>query len=96
VDEEVGYLTDAVGRLKGMAREINHESERTSEVQRALEGTLLQAQGMMKNGVRQIKTAHKSLTSSCSHMMVLMIYIVAAVLGVVFLSKLRNLLSWIF
>lgn len=96
VDEEVGFLTDSVARLKGMAKDISHESARTAEVQNALEASLLQAQGMMNNGVRHMKAAHRSLTGSCSHMMVLMVYIVAAVLAVVFLNKLRGFLSWIF
>ena len=50
----------------------------------------------MGAGVRKMRRLHREMAGSCGNMVVLALYAVVLVLGVVFLSRLRKLFSWIF
>jgi predicted RND superfamily exporter protein len=95
LDEEVVLLSDAVMRLKGMAKQIGEESKETGRVQEAVAKQMEAAQVAMTAGVRKMKRLHREMTSSCGHMLVLAIYAVVLVLGVVFLTKVKTFLGWI-
>lgn len=96
LDEEVGALSDAVGRLKGMASHIGHESVETGKIQEALAQQLEHAQVAMQAGVQTMKRIHRDMASSCGHMTLLVVYVVVLVVFVVAFGKIRALLRWIF
>jgi hypothetical protein len=95
LDEEVGALSHAVGKLKGLAAAIGEESRETGKVQDAVAKQLEAAQAVMNSGVKRMRKMHREMSSSCGHMLVLAIYAVALVLGVVFLSRVRTFLGYI-
>lgn len=95
LDEEVGALTHAVGKLKGLVTAIGEESRETGKIQDAVAKQLESAQATMNAGVKKMKRMHREMTSSCGHMLVLAIYAVALILAVVFLSRVKNFLGWL-
>ena len=97
LDAEVGALSSALGRLKGMAAQIGEEAKETGKIQDAIAEQLALGQAAMTSGLRKMKRMHREMSNSCGHMLVLAIYAVVLVLGVVFLSRIRRLLAhWFF
>lgn len=96
LDAEVGALSSALGRLKGMATQIGEEAKETGKLQDAIAEQLSRGQAAMTASVRKMKHMHREMTHSCGHMLVLAIYAVVLVLGVVFLSRIRRLFAHLF
>jgi hypothetical protein len=96
VDEEVGMLSDAVVKLKGMAKQIGDEAEETGKIQELVAQQLEMAQVAMKSGVKKMQRMHRDLTSSCGHMIVMALYAVCMVMGLVFLARVKAFLTWLF
>ena len=96
LDSEVGALSSALGRLKGMATQIGEEAKETGNLQDAVAKQLAQAQAAMGSGVKKMRKMHREMSNSCGHMLVLAIYAVVLVLTVVFLSRVRRAVAWLF
>lgn len=50
----------------------------------------------MKSGVKKMQRMHRDMSSSCGHMIVLVLYAVVLVIALVFLTRVKAFLSWIF
>jgi hypothetical protein len=96
LDEEVGALSEAVVRLKGMATRIGEEAHETGVVQDAIAKGLEQAQAGVRVGVRKMKKMHREMWTTCGPMMALVAYAVGLIVCVIFLARVRTILSWIF
>lgn len=66
------------------------------KIQELVAQQLEAAQVAMKSGVKKMQRMHRNISSSWGHMVVLVVYAVALVIGLVFLSRVKAFLSWIF
>jgi hypothetical protein len=88
VDNEVDGLRRNVGRMKGLALDIQHESRLNSELLNSLEDTVVKARMNLKKTMKRIDKAFK-LTGS-SHILLLLVFAIGVFTLLYIWTKIYN------